>query len=52
MSGQIIDAPIIAAPRQRNTDAEKAALKEGRVPEEWAAKPKNSLRRIAMLAGR
>jgi len=32
MSGQIIDASIIAAPRQRNTDAEKAALKEGKIP--------------------
>ena len=40
MSGQIIDASIIAAPRQRNTDAEKAALKEGRIPETWAARPK------------
>ena len=40
MSGQIIDASIIAAPRQRNTDAEKAALKEGRIPEGWAANRK------------
>lgn len=40
MSGQIIDASIIAAPRQRNTDAEKAELKEGRIPDTWAAKPK------------
>ena len=40
MSGQIIDASIIAAPRQRNTDAEKAALKEGKIPDAWAAKPK------------
>ncbi|MCJ2038142.1 transposase [Methylobacterium sp. J-059] len=40
MSGQIIDASIIAAPRQRNTDAEKADLKEGRIPEAWASKPK------------
>ena len=40
MSGQIIDASIIAAPRQRNTDAEKSDLKEGRIPEAWAAKPK------------
>lgn len=39
MPGQIIDASIIAAPRQRNTDAEKAALKEGKIPEDWAAKP-------------
>ena len=39
MSGQIVDASIIAAPHQRNTDAEKAALKEGRIPEDWASKP-------------
>lgn len=39
MSGQIVDASIIAAPRQRNTDAEKAALKEGRIPEDWKANP-------------
>src|SRR5919112_5894152 len=40
MSGQIIDASIIAAPRQRNGEAEKAAIKEGRIPEGWAAKAK------------
>ena len=39
MGGQMIDASIIEAPRQRNTDEEKEALKEGRIPEEWAAKP-------------
>ena len=39
-SGQIVDASIIAAPRQRNGEAEKAAIKEGRIPEGWAAKPK------------
>ena len=31
MSGQIVDASIIAAPRQRNTEAEKTAIKEGRI---------------------
>ncbi len=52
MSGQIIDAPIIAAPRQRNTDAEKAALKEGKIPDAWAAKPKKLARdETAMPAG-
>ncbi len=40
MSGQIVDATLVAAPRQRNTDEEKRALKEGRIPQEWAAKPK------------
>ena len=35
MGGQIIDATIVAAPRQRNTEAEKREIKEGRIPEEW-----------------
>jgi IS5 family transposase len=30
MSGQIIDATLVAAPRQHNTDAEKEAIKAGR----------------------
>ncbi len=29
----------IGAPRQRNTDAEKAALKEGHIPQDWTDKP-------------
>jgi transposase, IS5 family len=32
MGGQIVDATVVAAPRQRNTDGEKAALKRGEVP--------------------
>ncbi len=28
--GQIVDASLVAAPRQRNTDAEKAAIKDGK----------------------
>ena len=39
MSGQIIDASIVAAPKQRNTEAEKRDIKEGRIPAEWATKP-------------
>jgi transposase, IS5 family len=39
MSGQIIDASILAAPKQRNTDGEKRDIKEGRIPPQWAAKP-------------
>jgi transposase, IS5 family len=31
MSGQIVDASLIAAPRQRNTEDEKQAIKEGRI---------------------
>jgi IS5 family transposase len=39
MSGQIVDASLIAAPRQRNTDDEKRAIKEGRIPQDWKDKP-------------
>ncbi len=39
MGGQIIDATIVAAPSQRNTDGEKAEIKAGRIPEAWKDKP-------------
>ncbi len=39
MSGQLVDATIVSAPKQRNPDAEKQAIKEGRVPEGWQDKP-------------
>lgn len=39
MSGQIVDASLVAAPKQRNSDGEKEDLKEGRVPKAWKAKP-------------
>jgi hypothetical protein len=39
MGGQIVDATIVSAPKQRNTEDEKRALREGHVPEDWAAKP-------------
>jgi IS5 family transposase len=39
MSGQIVDATIVAAPKQRNTQEEKQALRDGRIPEEWKDKP-------------
>lgn len=39
MGGQMIDASIIEAPRQRNSDEEKDALRDGRIPDDWAAKP-------------
>ena len=39
MGGQIVDATIVAAPKQRNTQAEKAAIKAGRIPEGWADRP-------------
>lgn len=39
MGGQIVDATIVAAPKQRNTDAEKADIKAGKIPDEWKDKP-------------
>jgi transposase, IS4 family len=39
MGGQIIDATVVPAPRQRNTDEEKAAIKQGKIPERWKEKP-------------
>ena len=39
MGGQIIDASIVAAPKQRNSEAEKREIKEGRIPADWARKP-------------
>ena len=39
MGGQIIDATIVATPKQRNSEAEKKDIKEGRIPEDWTRKP-------------
>src|ERR1700738_507265 len=39
MSGQIVDASLIAAPRQRNTQDEKKAIRDGRIPDDWKDKP-------------
>lgn len=39
MSGQILDATLVAAPKQRNTNGEKEDLREGRIPQDWQDKP-------------
>jgi IS5 family transposase len=39
MAGQIVDASLVAAPKQRNTEDEKAAIKANRIPEAWKQKP-------------
>ena len=39
MAGQIVDATLVAAPRQRNSDGEKAEIKAGRIPKDWNDKP-------------
>jgi hypothetical protein len=40
MSGQIVDATIVAALKQRNTIEGKKAIKEGQMPDAWKNKPK------------
>jgi len=39
MSGQTLDATLVAAPKQRNTNVEKLDLQEGRIPQNWQDKP-------------
>lgn len=39
MSGQIVDATLVAAPRQRMSAGEKKDIKAGRVPADWQDKP-------------
>lgn len=36
MGGQIVDATVVAAPRQRNSNDEKKDLKAGKTPQDWA----------------
>jgi len=38
--GQIIDASIVEAPRQRNSREENRQIKEGQTPEDWSAQKK------------
>ena len=37
--GQIVDATIVSAPRQRNSRSENEAIKAGKMPEGWREKP-------------
>lgn len=39
MGGQIIDATIVAAPRQRNSREDNATVKAGQTPEAWERQP-------------
>ena len=39
MGGQIVDASLIAAPKQRNSEDEKADIKAGKIPAGWKDKP-------------
>jgi IS5 family transposase len=53
MSGQIVDASLVPAPKQRNTDAEKAAIKAGKTAREiWPDRPAKAAQRTRTPAGR
>ncbi len=40
MGGQIVDATLVASPKQRNTEGGKAAIKDGKTAKEiWSDKP-------------
>src|SRR5438477_5608528 len=52
MGGQIIDATIVEAPKQRNNEDEKHDIKEGKVPEEWKTILTSSPRKTWTRAGR
>lgn len=39
MGGQIVDATVVAAPKQRNSNDEKADIKAGKIPSDWKDKP-------------
>ena len=46
MSGQIVDASLIPAPKQRNTDAEKEAIKSGKKAKQiWPDKPNKAVQK-------
>jgi hypothetical protein len=51
MSGQIVDATIVAAPKQRNTIEEKKAIREGAFQMAGSRNPCGSPRRTRMHAG-
>lgn len=39
MSGQLVDASLISAPKQRNSEDEKRDVKAGRIPRDWRKNP-------------
>ena len=54
MAGQIVDASFVPAPKQRNTEDEKAAIKAGKSAMEiWPDAPNKAARdRTSTRAGR
>ena len=51
MAGQIVDASLVAAAKQRNTEDEKADIKAGLSPRHGKRSRRSCGRRIAMPAG-
>jgi transposase, IS5 family len=50
--GQIVDATLVSAPKQRNTQEEKDAIKAGKTADEvWPDKPAKAAKRMLMHAG-
>jgi len=48
MAGQIVDASLVPAPKQRNTEAEKQAIKEGKTAQEiWPDEPNKAAQKDA-----
>ncbi len=52
LSGQIMDASIIEAPRQRDDDQEKESIKAGEIPRNRQDRPAKIHKKTGMLAGR
>lgn len=39
MSGQIVDAGLVAAPKRRSTGGERRVIKKGDIPKDWKSRP-------------
>ena len=50
MGGQIVDSKIVPVPKNRNSRAENAAIKQVEMPEKWDDKP--AMQRQKDLDGR
>ena len=51
MGGQIIDASIVAVPKQRNSREENARIKAGETPAGWEDKRQSGAKRMSRRGG-
>lgn len=50
MGGQIVDATLVPAPKQRNTEEEKSAIKAGKSAKQiWRGKPNKAHRKRCLV---